>query len=224
MIALSSVDREFLLSHLSLSTRGCHYRISRLLRAGVITRKNGKYSVTSFGLLVHHAQNLIGLALNSYWKLSAIDSLESSHSIPRHEYNKIVSNLLSDDKIKEILTRERATTNSVDPGKSINSIPPEHTNFDTEARTNNLNLKGKKSFQCLTALDDLDYFPLDSISDDILYRSIKESLEPVGKTYAKAVIDHICHINRLSEREILTNCDLFEDSMYRLFGRVRNLL
>ncbi|MFI5424812.1 MAG: hypothetical protein ACHQXG_08490 [Nitrososphaerales archaeon] len=40
-----------------------------------------------------------------------------------------------------------------------------------------MNLKGGKNFQCLTALDDLDYIPLDSISDDILYRSIKESLE-----------------------------------------------
>jgi hypothetical protein len=77
----------------------------------------------------------------------------------------------------------------------------------------------KNSSQCLTLLDDLDYFALSSISDDILYRSIKVSLEAIGKTYAKAVIEHICKINGLSEREILTNCDLFEDSMYRLFGR-----
>jgi hypothetical protein len=75
------------------------------------------------------------------------------------------------------------------------------------------------SSQCLTLLDDLQYFALDSISEDILYRSIKGALESLGKTYAKAVLDHICTINRLSEREILTNCDLFEDSMYRLFGR-----
>ena len=131
LIALSNVDRGFLPSQLNLSTRGCHYRVSRLLRTGVITRKNGKYCITSFGLLVHHAQNLIGLALNSYWKLSAIDSLESSHRIPRHEYNKIVSNLLSDDKIKEILTRERETINIVDPRKSINSIP---LNIQTSTR------------------------------------------------------------------------------------------
>ena len=131
LIALSKVDRGFLFSHLNLSTRGCHYRVSRLLKTGVITRKNGKYSVTSFGLLVHHAQNLIRLALNSYWKLSAIDSLESSHIIPRDEYNKIVSNLLSDDKIKEILTCERGTFNIVDARKSINSIPP---NIQTSTR------------------------------------------------------------------------------------------
>ena len=72
---------------------------------------------------------------------SAIDSLESSHSIPRHEYNKIVSNLLSDDKIKEILTRERETIN---PRKSINSIP---LNIQTSTRRPGQTIwisKGKK--------------------------------------------------------------------------------
>ena len=87
IIALSNVDRGTLLSHLNLSTRSCHYRVSRLLKTGVISRKNGKYSVTSFGLLVHHAQNLIGLALNSYWKLSAIDS--SNRHIEFHDMNII---------------------------------------------------------------------------------------------------------------------------------------
>ena len=123
LIALSNVDRGFLPSQLNLSTRGCHYRVSRLLRTGVITQKNGKYCITSFGLLVHHAQNLIGLALESYWKLSAIDSLETSHRIPRHEYNKIVSNLLSDENIKEILTHDRKIINIVETEKSVNNIP-----------------------------------------------------------------------------------------------------
>lgn len=121
-IALSDVGREFLLTHLNLSAREYYYRVSRLLRTGVITRKNGKYSVTAFGLLVYHAQNLIGLALNSYWKLSAVDSLQSSHTIPRLEYNKIVSNLVSDDRIKEILTHERATSNVIDPLRSTDGI------------------------------------------------------------------------------------------------------
>ncbi len=82
-----------------------------------------------------------------------------------------------------------------------------------------MTINPKKNFQCLSVLDDLDYFALDSISEEILYRSIKESLATVGKAYSKAVIDHVCAVNRLSEREVLTNCDLFEDSIYRLFGR-----
>jgi len=63
----------------------------------------------------------------------------------------------------------------------------------------------------MTLLDDLEYFALDSISDEILYRSIKAALERVGKAYAKALIANMCAINRLSEREILTNCDIFQD-------------
>ena len=86
-----------------------------------------------------------------------------------------MSNLLSDDKIKEILTRERETIKIVESQEVNKQYSPEHTNFDTEARTNNLNLKGEKNFRCLTALNDLDYIPLDSISDDILYCLIKES-------------------------------------------------
>ena len=70
----------------------------------------------------------------------------------------------------------------------------------------------------LKTLDDLDFIPLDSITELVLYNSIKQSLEQVGIAYSKAVIDHMCKMNGLSEREILTNCDLFEDSIYRLFG------
>jgi hypothetical protein len=70
----------------------------------------------------------------------------------------------------------------------------------------------------LKTLDDLDFVPYDSIAENILYHSIKQSLEQVGIAYSKAVINHICNLKGLSEREILTNCDLFEDAMYRLFG------
>jgi hypothetical protein len=75
-----------------------------------------------------------------------------------------------------------------------------------------------KNYLFLKTLDDLDFIPLDSIAEHVLYNSIKQSLEQVGIAYSKAVIDHMCRMNGLSEREILTNCDLFEDSIYRLFG------
>ena len=87
LIALSKVDRDF-----SLSSEPFYQRLSlscfSFIKNWSHNSEKWKYSVMSFGLLVHHAQNLIGLALNSYWKLSAIDSLESSHIIPRDEYNK----------------------------------------------------------------------------------------------------------------------------------------
>ncbi len=82
-----------------------------------------------------------------------------------------------------------------------------------------LTMNFKKTFHCLSLLDDLEYFALDSKSEEILHRSIKEALSQVGKAYAKATIDNICKLNRLSENEVLTNCDLFEDSLYKLYGR-----
>jgi hypothetical protein len=76
----------------------------------------------------------------------------------------------------------------------------------------------KNGSQFLTFLDDLQYVALDSRAEDILYCSIKGALGKVGKAYSSAVINHICKLTRMSEREVLSNCDLFEDSLYRLFG------
>src|SRR5690242_7732964 len=75
-----------------------------------------------------------------------------------------------------------------------------------------------KNYLFLKTLDDLDFIPIESMTEVILYDSINKSLEDVGVAYSKAVIDHICKFTGLSEREIVINCDLFEDSMYRLFG------
>jgi hypothetical protein len=80
------------------------------------------------------------------------------------------------------------------------------------------NTRNTRTTQFLKTLDDLDFVPYDSIAENVLYQSIKRCLEQVGIAYSKAVINHICNLKGLSEREILTNCDLFEDAMYRLFG------
>lgn len=122
-IALSEVDREFLVSHLNLSPKEYYSRVSRLLKAGVITRKNGKYSVTSFGKLISHAQNLIGVALTNYWKLSAIDSLQASCSLPLEEYRRIVNSLVNDNWIREVLTRE-SPNNIAEPQHLGDGISP----------------------------------------------------------------------------------------------------
>jgi predicted transcriptional regulator len=52
--------------------------MSGLVKAGLIIRRNGNYFLTSFGKVVYEAQMLIGKAKQSYWKLKAIDSIESS--------------------------------------------------------------------------------------------------------------------------------------------------
>ena len=49
--------------------------MSGLVNAGLITKENDKYFVTSFGKVVYKAQELIGMAVQYSSKLKAIDSL-----------------------------------------------------------------------------------------------------------------------------------------------------
>ncbi len=117
-IALAEVGREFLIGHLKLSRKQYYYRISRLLRSSIITRRKGRYSVTAFGKIVYHAQNLIGIALSNYWKLNALDSLQM---LPRQEYNKVVNSLISDGRINKVLTDEQ-TKNAEESPQLLDQI------------------------------------------------------------------------------------------------------
>ena len=46
-----------------------------------------------------------------------------------------------------------------------------------------------------------------------------KSIERLGESASKALLDHICSINELSEKELLTNYDLFEKSLYRVLRK-----
>ena len=101
--ASSNLTTDFLVAHLGLTPKEFYWRISKLKKNGLIVKKIGKYSLTAFGRIVNKSQDLIGAALESYWKLNAIDSLEGSHAIPLFEYNKIVENLINDQNLRRVL-------------------------------------------------------------------------------------------------------------------------
>ena len=120
-IAFAEVDSQFLLSETKLSVKAFYSRMSRLMKIGIISRKSGKYSLTSFGKIVYHAQDLIDTALNNYWRLSALDSLGMINALPTMEYNKISNSLLGDSVIEKIIARQlRANTESP---ICLNAIP-----------------------------------------------------------------------------------------------------
>lgn len=73
--------------------------------------------------------------------------------------------------------------------------------------------------RCVEALDELGYLPLTSNIDDMLHESIIRSLESLGKTTCNALVDNLCSISKLSERELLTNFDIFEGSLRVIIGR-----
>ena len=120
-IAFAEVDSESLLSETKLSAKAFYSRMSRLLKIGIITRKSGKYSLTSFGKIVYYAQSLIDTGLNNYWRLSALDSLGMIDALPTMEYNKISNSLLGDSVIEKIIARQLGA-NTESP-ICLNAIP-----------------------------------------------------------------------------------------------------
>lgn len=76
--------------------------MSALVKAGLIMRKNGDYFLTSFGKVVYEAQSLIENARQNYWKLKAIDSIESSdHGLTPEERGKVIDSLKLDNVLKQ---------------------------------------------------------------------------------------------------------------------------
>jgi predicted transcriptional regulator len=109
-IANSNGERgDDLLEKTKITRKQYYSRLSSLTRAGLIKRKNGRYSLTAFGRVVYESEKSIENAFNIYWKLKAVDSIGISNEIPKEEYSKIVDALIDSYKIKDILTnRDKA--------------------------------------------------------------------------------------------------------------------
>ena len=61
-IALSNCDSDSCISALKLTRKQYYSRLSALLKAGLVKRERGKYSLTTFGVIVYHTQEIIGKA------------------------------------------------------------------------------------------------------------------------------------------------------------------
>jgi len=57
-------------------------------------------------MIVYDAQMMIGRGVSTFWKLKAIDSLETDHKLPVNERNKIINTLIDNQDIIEILVKE----------------------------------------------------------------------------------------------------------------------
>jgi predicted transcriptional regulator len=111
-IALSNTETsDILISRLNLSRKQFYTRISSLIKVGLIKRENSKHFLTSLGKVVYKAETMIGGALKVYWKLKAIDSLDTSintNGLPDVEHKRIVEVLIGSQEIREIiLSREK---------------------------------------------------------------------------------------------------------------------
>jgi hypothetical protein len=104
-----STDNERLipLREMNLSTKQYYSRISGLVDVGLIKRHKGRYSLTMLGHVVYDTQMTIGKTLAYYWKLKAIESIETStpFGLPYEEKTQLIDALIDNHQIKDILMK-----------------------------------------------------------------------------------------------------------------------
>lgn len=104
-IATKGGNSEDLSVQLKLSRKEYYSRMSRLMKTGMVKRKNGKHFLTAFGKVIYDAQVTVKKAVESYWKLKAIDSIDLSDEITVKERDKLIQTLVDDIEIREILSK-----------------------------------------------------------------------------------------------------------------------
>jgi len=111
MVAFTlSRDTDAVMTRLGFTRKQYYSRIKRLLDAGLVMRKSGKYFLTSFGEVVYESYMLIGQAIENYWKLKAIDSIETllpDKDLSAEERKSLIDNLIKSDNIKNILLNHK---------------------------------------------------------------------------------------------------------------------
>jgi hypothetical protein len=126
-IAVSDGDRYIPLREMDLTTKQYYSRISGLLDVGLIRRHKGKYSLTLLGKVVYDAQMTIGKTLAYYWKLKAIESVETTASVttdlPEGEIVQLINALIDNHQIKDILLKTNSVPTS-ESSKIVSKITP----------------------------------------------------------------------------------------------------
>lgn len=99
-------DRYVPLKEMNLTSKQYYSRISGLLKVGLIRRQKGVYSLTLLGRVVYDSQTVIGEALSHYWKLKAIETIETPGSnLPAEEVTQLINTLICNPRIKEIIMK-----------------------------------------------------------------------------------------------------------------------
>ena len=104
-IFLASGDTsEVLRTRLKLGRKQYYSKMSRMSKAGLLKRQNGRYFVTAFGKVIYDAHRLLASAVKNHWKLVAIDSLGNQILLlPKEERVKIIERMIGNQQIRQIL-------------------------------------------------------------------------------------------------------------------------
>ena len=91
----------------SMTRRQYYKRMADMIKMGLVIRhNNGKYSLSSFGILIHFHLKAIDKVIDHFWKIQAVDAMKnavSSNKLNEDELQKAVEGLIEDEGIKKIL-------------------------------------------------------------------------------------------------------------------------
>ena len=106
-IALAKDNSHIPLKEMNLSTKQYYSRISGLTSAGLIKKKQGQYCLTALGKVVYNAHTVIGKALSYYWKMKAIESIQSSagRELAREDMLMLIQSLIDNHQVRDILLK-----------------------------------------------------------------------------------------------------------------------
>lgn len=106
-IALAKDNSHIPLKEMNLSTKQYYSRISGLTSAGLIKKKQGQYCLTALGKVVYNAHTVIGKALSYYWKMKAIESIQSSagSELAREDMLMLIQSLIDNHQVRDILLK-----------------------------------------------------------------------------------------------------------------------
>ncbi|HZB73346.1 MAG TPA: hypothetical protein VE378_01250 [Nitrososphaeraceae archaeon] len=106
-IALAKDNSHIPLKEMNLSTKQYYSRISGLTSAGLIKKKQGQYCLTALGKVVYNVHTVIGKALSYYWKMKAIESIQSSagRELAREDMLMLIQSLIDNHQVRDILLK-----------------------------------------------------------------------------------------------------------------------
>jgi predicted transcriptional regulator len=106
-IALAKDNSNIPLTEMNLSVKQYYSRISGLTSAGLIKKKQGQYCLTALGKVVYNAHTVIGKALSYYWKMKAIECIQSSagRGLASEDMLMLIQSLIDSHQVRDILLK-----------------------------------------------------------------------------------------------------------------------
>jgi predicted transcriptional regulator len=105
LVAAGNINSHDLKNQMKLTKKQYYSRLYRLIQSGLIRRKDSLYCLTTFGKIFYNSQILVENALNDFWRMKAIDSLELAEGIHPDERKELLETIIKNNEVKAILSK-----------------------------------------------------------------------------------------------------------------------